>query len=148
MPYLCHGPQSFPRFFIVLHPHSRSRWAQLRNGVAGTLLRIDSTVPTHARLSGVTGLRKDPDDRAASWAKREPGTVRLATSSNLIGRTTESSFGFLPLSDLPTNPVASSAMDRTLRTVTAKVVTSTLERDAYCAHRHNYTVSRTHNYYT
>lgn len=62
------------------------------------------------------------------------GRSRLTTSSNLIGSTTESSFGFSSLNILPTKPVVSVVMDRTLRTATAKLAIGSPERVAYCAY--------------
>jgi hypothetical protein len=134
MPYLscgaragqCQSNQILFPFFIVLHPHFRARWAQLRNGVAGTLLRIDSTVPAHACLGGVNGLRKDPGDRPTSWAKREPKTVSLVTNSN-DRRYYRKLIRLLAFERFADKAGGFVLADRTLRTATAKLATRTPE---------------------
>ena len=96
---------------------------------------------TQSAAGGKSAQRFAPQEMTAtSWAKHEPKTVRLVTSSNLIDCTTESSLGFLRLSVLPTKPVVSLVMNRALRTATAKSATSTLERDAVCAYGYNHAV--------
>jgi len=100
--------------------------------VAGTLLRVDSTVLTRARLSGVTGL---PNRDAERFGRLEiEDQLECAALPKVHS-------AFCPWAYLPTWPVVSLVMDRTLQAATAKLATGIPERDAYCAYRHNRTAA-------